>query len=152
MKNPTHEIKNHFGAPPFDFYALQQVEGAHIVTTSAEIIGSGLSQGQFFTTTKYADANPKFIQAVLEASKEAKAFIEADLAAGIEAYREINNDRTPAETLVQLLGQPGMKDFNLYPQGTLKFAAHLNKVGTLKTLPTSWKDYYLPGIHDLAGS
>jgi len=152
LKNPTHEIKNHFGAPPFDFYALQQVEGAHAVTTSAEIIGSGLSQGQFFTTTKYADANPKFIQAVLEASKEAKAFIEADLGAGIEAYREINNDRTPAETLVQLLGQPGMKDFNLYPQGTLKFAAHLNKVGTLRTLPGSWKDYYLPGIHEMPGS
>jgi NitT/TauT family transport system substrate-binding protein len=89
---------------------------------------------------------------VRKAAEEAKAFIEADLAQSIEAYREINNDKTPAETLKDLLGQPGMMEWNLYPQGTMKFAAHLNKVGTLKTMPASWKDYYLPIAHDLPGN
>ncbi len=152
MKNPTHEVKSHFGAPPFDIYGLKQVPGAHKITDSAEIIGGALSQGQFFTTTKFADANPKLVQAVHEAAKEAKAFIEKNIADSVEAYREVNNDRTPAEQLLELLREPGMQDFNLYPQGTMKFAEHLNRIGTLKSMPKSWKDYYLPFVHDLQGS
>lgn len=152
MKNPSHEIQNHFGAPPFDYYELKDVPGAHKVVTSAEIIGGPLSQGQFFTTTKFADANPKWIEAVRKAAEEAKAIIERDMVAGVEAYKEINNDKTPTETLVDLMKQPGMADFNLYPQGTMKFAAHLHKVGSLKNMPASWKDYYLPIAHDMPGS
>ncbi|MDO9413499.1 MAG: MetQ/NlpA family ABC transporter substrate-binding protein [Pseudolabrys sp.] len=152
MKNASHEVKNHFGAPPFDFYNLKQVPGAHQVITSAEIIGGPLSQGQFITTTKYADANPKIIQALMEAAKEAKAMIEKDLTASVEAYKEVNNDKTETAALLDLLGQPGMNDWNLYPQGTLKFAAHLNKVGSLKTKPASWKDYYLSIAHDMPGN
>ena len=149
MKNPTHEVKSHFGAPPFDRYGLKQVPGAHKITDSAEIIGGPLSQGQFFTTTKFADANPKLVQAVFNAAQEAKAFIESNMAASVEAYREVNNDKTPAETLLELLAEPGMRDFNLYPQGTMKFAAHLHRIGTLKNLPKSWQDYYLPISHGL---
>ncbi|GGH09816.1 ABC transporter substrate-binding protein [Alsobacter metallidurans] len=152
LKNPTHEVRSHFGAPPYDYYELKEVPDAHQVTTSAEIIGGPLSQGQFFTTTKFADANPKWIEAVRKAAEEAKALIEGDLKAGVEAYKEINNDKTPTETLVDLMKQPGMADFNLYPQGTMKFAAHLHKVGSLKAMPASWKDYYLPIAHDMPGN
>ena len=51
-----------------------------------------------------------------------------------------------------MLKRPGMMEWNLYPQGTMKFAAHLHKIGTLKTMPASWKDYYLPVAHDLPGN
>jgi NitT/TauT family transport system substrate-binding protein len=152
LKNASHEVRSHFAAPPFDYYELKEVPDAHVVINSAEIIGGPLSQGQFFTTTKFADQNPKVIEAVRKAAEEAKAFIETNLADAIEAYKEINNDKTPAEVLKDLLGQPGMMEWNLYPQGTMKFAAHLNKVGTLKTMPASWKDYYLPIAHDLPGN
>ncbi|WP_406858611.1 ABC transporter substrate-binding protein [Alsobacter sp. KACC 23698] len=152
LKNASHEVRSHFAAPPFDYYELKEVADAHVVINSAEIIGGPLSQGQFFTTTKFADQNPKVIEAVRKAAEEAKAFIETNLADAIEAYREINNDKTSAEVLKDLLGQPGMMEWNLYPQGTMKFAAHLNKVGTLKTMPASWKDYYLPIAHDLPGN
>jgi NitT/TauT family transport system substrate-binding protein len=152
MKNQTHEVKSHFAAPPFDYYELTQVQGAHVVTTSTEIMGSPLSQGQFFTTTKFADANPKAIQAVRAAAEEAKAFIENNTVQAIEAYKDINNDKTPTDTIAAMLKRPGMMEWNLYPQGTMKFAAHLHKVGTLKTMPASWKDYYLPVAHDLPGN
>ena len=152
MKNATHEVRSHFGAPPFDFYELKEVTGARLITDSAKILGGPLSQGQFFTTTKFADANPKIVEALMAAAVEAKALIEKDLRAGVEAYREINNDKTPAETLLELLSQPGMQEFNLQPQGTMRFAAHLHRVGTLKRMPASFKDYYLPIAHDLPGS
>ena len=97
LKNASHEVKNHFAAPPFDYLRTQGVTGAHKVITSAEIIGGPLSQGQFFTTTKFADANPKIIQALVEAAEEAKAMIESDITASVEAYKEINNDKTQTE-------------------------------------------------------
>jgi NitT/TauT family transport system substrate-binding protein len=34
----------------------------------------------------------------------------------------------------------------------MKFAAHLHKVGTLKTMPKAWTDYYLPITADLPGN
>ena len=150
LKNQSHEVRSHFAAPPFDFYEMKEVPGAHLIIDSFKIMGGPLSQGQFFTTTKFADTNPKIVEAVRGAAEEAKAFIEKDLKASIEAYREINNDKTPTETLVELLSQPGMQEWSLYPQGTMKFAEHLNRIGTLKKMPASWKDYYLPLAHDMA--
>lgn len=152
MKNAENEVKSHFAAPPYDYYELKQVPGAHIVARSSDIIGGPLSQGQFFTSTTFADANPKIIQAVYNAAEEAKHIIETRLPDAVEAYREINHDKTPAKTLLDILAQPGMMEWNLYPQGTMKFAAHLHKVGSLKTMPKSWKDYYLPVIDALPGN
>ena len=152
MNNPTHEVKNHFAAPPFQYYELNKVEGAHKITTSAEILGTPLTQGQFMTTTRFAEANPKIIQAVLAAAEDAKNYIETNTRDAVEIYREITKDKTPTEDILEILKEPGMMDWNLYPQGTMTFAQHLHRIGTLKTLPTSWKDYYLPDIHKMPGN
>ena len=152
MKNASHEVRNHFGAPPFDFYELKQIEGAREIVDSAKIIGGPLTQGQFITTTKFANGNPKIIEALRAAAEEAKSIIEKDVKAGVEAYKEVNNDKTETNVLIELLAGPGMSEWNIYPQGTMKFAAHLHKVGSIKTMPTAWKEYYLPIAHDLAGN
>jgi NitT/TauT family transport system substrate-binding protein len=152
LKNPDHEVKNHFGAPPFHYYELKEVPGAHAIITSPEIIGSPLSQGQFMTTTEFADGNPKIIAALRAAAEEAQKFIETNLNDALAIYKEVTGDKTEVAKLADMLSQPGMNEWNLFPQGTMKFAAHLNKVGSLKTMPASWQDYYLPVSHDLAGS
>ena len=77
MSNPAHEIHNHFTIPPYTFIELKNVPGAHVVLTSTEVMGGPLSQAQFFTTTKFADANPKIIEAVRAASKEAQDLIRS---------------------------------------------------------------------------
>ena len=70
----------------------------------------------------------------------------------VEAYKEINNDKTETRTLVDLVKTPAMSDWSLFPQGTMKFAEHLHRIGTLKTMPKSFKDYYLPTVHGMAGN
>jgi NitT/TauT family transport system substrate-binding protein len=152
MNNPTHEVKNHFAAPPFQYYELSKVEGAHKITSSAEILRTPLTQGQFITTTRFAEANPKIIQAVRAAAEDAKTYIENNTREAVEIYREITKDKTPTDEILEILKQPGMMDWNLYPQGTMTFAQHLHRIGTLKTLPASWKDYYLPEIHHMPGN
>lgn len=152
LSNPQHEVASHFSAPPFQANELKTVPGARVVIESPAIIGGPLTQGQFFATTRFANANPKVIEAIRAASVEAIDFIRKNTRAAVEIYKEITGDRTGVEDLLQLLAQPGMMEWNLEPQGTMKFAQHLHKVGTLKTLPASWRDYYFPVAHDLAGS
>jgi NitT/TauT family transport system substrate-binding protein len=38
------------------------------------------------------------------------------------------------------------------PQQTMAFAGFMHKVGTMKRLPDSWKELYMPECHELAGS
>lgn len=148
----SHEVGNHFSAPPYQYMELKSVPGAHAVMQSADIIGGPLTQGQFFTTTKFADANPKLIDALKAATFEAIAFIKKDPRAALEIYKEVTKDKTNIEDLVELMKQPGMMDYSPTPQGTMKFAAHLYKTGTLKTMPKAWSDYYLPSSKDLNGN
>src|SRR3984893_8387217 len=64
LSNPKHEVHNHFSIPPFTFLELKNVPCAHVVLSSPDVMGGPLSQAQFYTPTKFADANPKIIQAV----------------------------------------------------------------------------------------
>ena len=152
MSNPQSEITSHFAAPPYSYFELKNVKGAHVVLTSPDVIGGPLTQSQFFTTTKFAEANPKVIAAIKAATFEAIAFIRKDTPAAVDIYREITHDKMPADEILDMLKQPGMMEWTAAPQGTMKFAAHLHKVGTLKTMPNAWTDYYLPITADLPGN
>ncbi|MDI1266981.1 MAG: ABC transporter substrate-binding protein [bacterium] len=152
MTNAQHEVRNHFAIPPFTFLELKNVAGAHVVLSSPDVMGGPLSQAQFFTTTKFADANPKIVQAVRDATREAHDLIRSDTKQAVEIYKEVTGDKTSVEDLLAWLREPGMMEWNLQPQGTMKFAAHLFKTGTLKTMPKAFTDYYLPMSHDLKGN
>jgi NitT/TauT family transport system substrate-binding protein len=152
MANPQGEVTSHFAAPPFQYFELKNVKGAHVVLSSPDIIGGPLTQSQFFTTTKFADANPKVIAAIKAATFAAIDFIRKDTPAAVEIYREITKDKMSADDILEMLKQPGMMEWTAAPQGTMKFAAHLYKVGTLKTMPKAWTDYYLPITADLPGN
>lgn len=152
MANPQGEVTSHFAAPPYQYFELKNVKGAHVVLTSPDIIGGPLTQSQFFTTTKFADANPKVIAAIKAATFAAIDFIRTNTPAAVDIYREITKDKMSAEDVLDMLKQPGMMEWTAAPQGTMKFAAHLHKVGTLKTMPKAWTDYYLPITADLPGN
>lgn len=152
LSNASGEIANHFAAPPFQFRELKSIPGAHIVAQSQDIIGGPLTQSQFFSTTKFAEANPKIVKAIMAATLEAQAYIREHTPEAVKIYKGVTNDPTRDEDLLQYLKEPQMMEFNPEPQGLMKFAQHLYKIGTLKTAPTSWKDYYFPIAHDLPGN
>jgi NitT/TauT family transport system substrate-binding protein len=152
ISNPNHEVKSHFASPPFQYLELK-MPGVHRVTDSREILGGGLTQATFFTTTKFAEANPKIIAAVRAATKEAIEQIKKDPKAALEAYTTVSGDKASIEDLLSILNEPGfLDDYRTDPQGTMKFAAHLHKIGTLKTMPSAWSDYFLPESGDLNGN
>lgn len=152
MTNPAHEVKSHFAAPPFQYFELKNVPGAHVVTSSFDIMGGPMTQAGFFTTTKFADANPKIIEAVRAAAEEAEGFIRSNTRDAVEIYRDGTKDKMSTDDLLEILKQPGMMEYGGAPQNTLPIAEHLHRIGTLKTKAASWKDYYLPVAHSLKGS
>ena len=151
IANGQHEVASHFSAPPFQYIELKQ-SGVHKVIDSRDIVGGALTQATFFTTTKFAEGNPKLIKAVRLATEEAVKFIKADPKAALEAYKTVSGDKTSLDDLMAIMKEPHMDEFRTDPQGTMKFAEHLHKVGTLKTLPKAWTDYYLPESADLNGN
>jgi NitT/TauT family transport system substrate-binding protein len=38
------------------------------------------------------------------------------------------------------------------PENTMKYAAFMEEVGTIKVKPDSWQDLFFPEIHGLPGS
>lgn len=152
LASPSHEVATHFSAPPYQYMELKNVPNARAIMKSTDIIGGPLTQGNFFTTTKFAEANPKLIEALKAATVESIEFIKANPRAALEIYKEITKDKTPIDDLVELMKQPGMMDFTTAPQGSMKFAAHLYKTGTIKTMPKAWTDYYLPTSKNLNGN
>jgi NitT/TauT family transport system substrate-binding protein len=152
LANPNGEITSHFGAPPYDYKESQTVPNAHVILRSNDIIKGGLSQSTLFTTTEFAKANPKIIQAILTASRQAIDYIKANPEKSVNIYRELSGDKTTTAEIMKMLKQPGMMDFQMAPAGSMKFAQHMYKVGILKTLPQKWTDYFLPVSAQLGGS
>jgi len=152
LTNPRHEVASHFGAPPFMLQELRTVPGAHRITDDRGIMGGPVSNSVSFATTKFGDANPKVIQAIKEATMEAERFIRANPREAVEIYRAGSGDKTPADDLLAMMREPGMDDYRPQPQGTLRMAQHMHRVGTLKTLPKAWTDYFFAVSADLEGS
>ena len=113
MMNPNGEIASHSAAPPFFGDELARVPGAHVVTTSSEILGHPMSQALLYTTNNFATANPVIVQAARAAVTEAIDLIHDDPAEAVRIYRVQLRAPLSQDTLMAVLAQPGMSDF--YP-------------------------------------
>lgn len=151
LMNDRHEIRSHFTSPPFISRELKNVPGAHVVLTSNDVMGTPLSTAILFTMTKFADSNPKIIEAVRRASQSAIDLIRTNPELAAQDYLKFSGDRMETNELVAMLKDPAMK-YDVKPEGTLKLAEHLFRTGVLKAKPASWKDYFLESSAGLDGN
>lgn len=103
-------------------------------------------------TKKFRDANPKVTLAVYAALSEAEEFINKQPGEAAQVYIKTTNDkRSSEEEMTKFISDPD-NIWTTVPQQAMTFAAFMHKVGTMKRLPASWKDLYMPECHELAGS
>jgi len=143
-------LTGHFSAPPFEQQEAL-LPGAHVVTTSTEIMGGPVSNAVYFGLTKFHDNNPTVVAAFYKATREAEAFIKAHPREACEMYAELSGDKTPIDELVKIIQQPGML-YNLVPVGTMATALHMVDTHVMKTRPASWKDFFFAEAYDLPGN
>ena len=144
------EITAHFAAPPFDRLALAQ-PGIRRILSSHDVYGGPGTNGVTMAAQAFRDANPKTLKAVVEATKEAIAMINADRRKSAATYVAVTGDKIGAEGLFKILDAPDMV-FSAAPVGTFEVAKFMFRIGSIKVEPASWKDLYFPEIHDLPGS
>jgi NitT/TauT family transport system substrate-binding protein len=145
------EIDSHYSVAPYYYYELA-TSGVHNVLRSYDTLGGPGTNGVMLMTKKFRDANPKVTQAVYAALTEAEDFINKNPGEAAQIYIKTTNEKRSSEgEMIKFISDPD-NIWTTVPQQTMTFASFMHKVGTMKRLPDSWKDLYMPECHELAGS
>jgi NitT/TauT family transport system substrate-binding protein len=145
------EINSHYSVAPYYYYELA-TEGVHNVLRSYDTLGGPGTNGVMLMTKKFRDANPKVTSAVYAALSEAEDFINKNPGEAAQIYIKTTNEKRSGEgEMTKFVADPD-NIWTTMPQQTMTFAGFMHKVGTMKRLPSSWKDLYMPECHELSGS
>jgi NitT/TauT family transport system substrate-binding protein len=104
-----------------------------------------------WATSKFKNDNPKVYSAFTKALDEAIAIINKDKKAAAEAYLRISKDKDSLENIQKMLDDPEVK-YTTTPQNVTKYVDFMNRTGSIKAKPASWKDLFFPNVHNLPGS
>lgn len=144
------EFDSVFSVPPFQQQQLEH-PGIHTVLNSFDVLGGPHSFTVAWTSRRFHDANPRLYGALLAALKEATGIINADPAAAARLWIEDAKSTLPAALVEGVIAGPQVR-WTTTPEQTMKFAAFMQQVGSIKTAPADWKALFFPEIHDLPGS
>jgi NitT/TauT family transport system substrate-binding protein len=145
------EVNSHYSVAPYYYYELATA-GVHNVLKSYDTLGGPGTNGVMLMTRKFRDANPKVTQTVYAALSEAEEFVNKNPGEAAQIYIKTTNEkRSNQEEMIKFISDPD-NIWTTVPQQTMTFAGFMHKVGTMKRLPASWKDLYMPECHELAGS
>ncbi len=143
MLSGTGDVTAHFSGPPFS--TLEIKAGMRPILNAKDVLGDGWDM-IMFATTRFHDANPKLMGAVLAALREADAAIRRDPPAAARRYLEISGDKksTPDEILA-LITDPDTT-YDPAPRSVMQFADFMSSVGLLKNKPGDWSDIFFPDV------
>src|SRR6202048_3792283 len=143
------EINSHMASPPFS-YIEDATPGLHRVFNSVDVLGD-ITVDMTSTTRKFFEANPKLCGAFIAAMNEANALIAKDSRRAAEIYLAISKQKSSPDEIIRILADPNSK-FSTVPNGTMKYAELMSRVGTIKAKPATWKDLFFPPMYGAAGS
>jgi NitT/TauT family transport system substrate-binding protein len=145
------EINSHYAVAPFYYYELA-TPGVHNVLKSYDTLGGPATNGSMIMSKKFYDANPKVSAAVYAAVTEANEFINKKPGEAAEIYIKTTGEKRSTQSeMATFIADPD-NVWTTTPQQNMNFAGFMHKVGTMKRLPNSWKDLYMPVAQDLQGT
>jgi NitT/TauT family transport system substrate-binding protein len=148
--NNTAGVNAHFSTSPFYEQEIK-TPGAHLITTSYEILGGPATALVITTSSKFREANPKAYRAFIAAMKEAIDTINKDKRAASKAYLEAANDTK--NSIDDIYAMISDKDYayTLQPQKVFATALFMAKIGSIKQAPVSIDDLFFGDIPELKG-
>ena len=134
-------------------YLQQQLEhpNIHVVANSFDLAGGPTTYTVAYTSMRFHDRNPKLYQAVYEALGEATELVRKDIRTASRYWIEDGESKLTVD-FVAAAGSGPETEWTTVPLDTLKAAAFMAEVGTIKVKPASWKDYFFPEAYGLPGS
>ena len=149
MLSGKGEINSHMASPPFS-YVEDATPGLHRVFNSVDILGN-ITLDITFATRRFVEANPKLATAFVAAMQDACLLIANDKRKGAEIYNAVAKVKQPVDETLKILNDPNTR-FSVIPEGTMRYAEFMARVGTIKAKPASWKDLFFPPVSTVAGS
>lgn len=143
------EIDSHMASPPFS-YIEDATPGLHRVFNSVDLLGN-VTLDMTFATRRFVEANPKLAGAFVAAMQDACAMIAADKRKAAAIYNDVRKSRQPVEETLRILEDPNSK-FSAVPEGTMRYAEFMSRVGSIRTKPASWKELFYAPVQAFAGS
>jgi NitT/TauT family transport system substrate-binding protein len=142
-------ISTVFSVPPFQFQQLAQTN-IHTVLSSFDVMGPHTFTAAW-TSARFRSDNPELYAAFVDAMKEATAIVSANPKQTAQTWIDDTNSKLSVEMVTKVMTGPDVM-WTMTPAATMKFAAFMRKVGSIKHEPKSWKDMFFPEIGDLNGS
>lgn len=143
-------VDSYMFSPPFT-QQMKKTAKVHRVWSSNELFGSPITALSTWTTARFRKENPKVVTAFIAAMREAIDLIAKEPLRAAQIYTKAELSKLPPEFVAEVLADPDVR-FTLAPENSAKVAEFLSRVGTLKSKPGSWKDYYFPELHGESGS
>lgn len=143
-------VSAYFSTPPYTAEALKNPK-IHRLVTSAQILGGKCTGATLGAQARFADANPKLVQATVDALGEAMAFIAADRRKAAEIYLKLEPQRMSVDEAAEILSDPE-RGYDLAPHGLVAFAEFMRRTGQLRNPLARWQDAFFPAVHGLTGT
>ncbi|MEA2929614.1 MAG: sulfonate transport system substrate-binding protein [Hyphomicrobiales bacterium] len=143
------EVTSHFTSAPFQYQQLENPAIRKLVSSYDATDGPNTFSA-VATVGRWREANPQLYRAVHAAILEANDFIAANPREAAEIFTRIENSKLPAGFIEKLIRDPEFS-YAPEPRNVMKIYAFMNRVGALKTMPSSWKDLFFPEAHELQG-
>jgi len=83
--------------------------------------------------------------ALSAAMQEACDLIVRDRRRAAQIYNDVAKVKQPLEETLRILEDPNSK-FSAVPEGTMRYAEFMSRVGAIKAKPASWSDYFFATI------
>lgn len=96
-------------------------------------------------------ANPTLARAFVDAFREATDFVVQTPAEAARLYATSEKSKSSPDEILAIMKQDGIK-YTMTPAGLVKFAAFMSKIGMIKAVPVSWRDYAFEHLHGLPGN
>jgi len=136
--------------PPYTDYAMRQ-PGAHRVLSSADLFGGPSTSFVLVAARRYAEANPKIVEAVVAGLEAANASIEREPRRAADIYISAEPSKVFNAAFIAALLVDGEHHFTTDVLGIMAYVDYLGRHGQIKRRPTTWKDLFLPVIHGRNG-
>ena len=143
MLSGAGDITAHFAQPPFS--TLEIRAGMRPILRAKDVLGDGWDM-MLFAATRFHDANPRLMAAILDALEEADEIIRRDPPAAAALYLEMSGDKKSTQTEIQALITDPDTTYATTPRSVMRFATFMHGIGTLKNLPPAWTEIFFPEI------
>lgn len=139
----TAEIKLHYTSPPFH-QRERRDPAVRTIQTTTDVMGGSTTFTMLYMMTKFREENPRTTAALLAALEEANGIINADKTAAANVFLDsVGRKGWTVEEIVEVLNDPEVK-FTTTPENYMKYAEFMHAIGSIKTKPSSWKDFFVP--------